>query len=277
MNLAGNARCANARYNIRYDDGDSETNVVKARVRKLRIAPIKPFAANQRIMANYRSQGRWYPARVSRVVNACCYAVRYDDGDAESCADPVNLRRVPRGECRDANKRVCTRGYTVQANWRGYGRYYAATVTSCEGGMYALTYNDGDRESMIPSSRLRNCNRPAPCNVAALGFRNGQNIFANYQNRGRWYPGRIRTINTQTCEMAIWYSDGDRETGVKKASVCPNPPRWRVGQRVSANWQNRGKWYPGSIAGVSTTDGTYRITYNDGDREASVPCSRIRV
>lgn len=267
--------CARARYSIGYDDGDSETNVVVARVRILRINPIKPYKRRQQVMANYQGRGRWFPGRISRVVSACCYAVAYNDGDSERCVDPVMLRRIPKGRCEDKNRRRCVTGFRVQANWNGYGRYYNAVVTGCTRGAFSLRYSDGDTESMVPGSRLRNCRAPPRCNTRTLIYRRGSNVFANFRNAGRWFPGRVRSVDTRRCTYSIYYSDGDREASVAPSRVCKRPWRWALRRTVTANWRGLGRYYRARIT-RRNADGTYYLTYADGDREAKVSCNRIR-
>lgn len=126
---------------------------------------------------------------------------------------------------------------------------------------------------MVTPNRLRNC-RAFTCNARSLTFARGATVFANWQGRGSWYSGRIRIIDQATCSYTIYYADGDREVGVRQNAVCPRPARYRVGQSVQANWQGKGRYYPGRIVAVQS--GIYSITYSDGDRETKVPCDRIR-
>lgn len=48
-----------------------------------------------------------------------------------------------------------------------------------------------------------------------------------------------------------------------------------AGERVEADFNGEGRYYPGKVAQVNA-DGTCNILYDDGDRESSVPSSRIR-
>lgn len=47
-------------------------------------------------------------------------------------------------------------------------------------------------------------------------------------------------------------------------------PSLVLGNVIEGNWQGRGVWYPGKISRVNG-DGTYDITYDDGDHEKAVP------
>ena len=62
--------------------------------------------------------------------------------------------------------------------------------------------------------------------------------------------------------VTIRYRDGDRDTrSVNQAK----PYDWTIGSQVECNWEGKGTWYPGVIAGVEAL----AINYDDGDKEAS--------
>ena len=48
-----------------------------------------------------------------------------------------------------------------------------------------------------------------------------------------------------------------------------------VGEKVEADYAGKGKYYPGKITLVGR-DGTYDVTYDDGDKEEMVDMKRIR-
>ena len=45
-------------------------------------------------------------------------------------------------------------------------------------------------------------------------------------------------------------------------------------ERVRANWRNTGEFYHATIRSRNP-DGTYEVSYKDGDKESSVPRDRI--
>lgn len=260
-------RGCGAHYNIQYDDGDTETGVSASRMRVLRGASGGTFRRNQHVMGNWRGRGRWYAATVTAVRSACCYSVRYSDGDRENCVDPRNLRAARGGTCRVAN-RACGTGYSVSANWRGYGRYYAGRVTSCISGMYSVTYADGDRESNIPANRLRNCS-----NCPRTMYRIGQRVYGNYRGENYWYPGRV-TGGGHGVGYTVRLDDGDM---MRTTTTCHLRARaWSlgggmsVGQRARVRHRGGSRCYPAIVCGTGTRRGTYKICYNDGDKEDNV-------
>jgi len=268
---------------VKYDDGDQEEDVDADKIRPL-TSTVSSFRTGQRVQANYKAKGDWYPGLVRRVVDACCYSVRYDDGDTESCVDPLLMRRAATGTCEDSNDEPCRAGYSVSANWRNYGRYYSATVTSCSQGIFTLRYADGDTGSQVTSSRLRNCRAPPRCNTATLRRLNSR-VEANYRGRGDWHAGVVSNVNRSTCTMCVRYDDGDTECGLNAAKTR-NPTNqcyrnltgmYAPQSLVSANWRGQGNWYPAKICGCNTrTPPTFYLCYADGDKEARVPANRIR-
>lgn len=287
--------CAAPIYTLRFDDGDTESSVGASNVRPLWSASNKPYRVDQRVTANWRGRGRYYAGQVTRVVSACCYTVRYSDGDTESCVDPTNIRIVTAisGTCvartgSGSTTGACTTGYSVEVNWRGIGRYYPGIVTACLRGSYSIRYSDGDTETSVPGSRIRNCRRaatpsPSSCNVAGRRCANGSAVQANFRGRGRYFAATVRSCTGG--QFSLQYNDGDSETSVPSSrlrncvaasTTCSGRSQgYQLGNRVTVNWQNGGRFFPGRITRVNNRN-SYNIVYNDNDRENNVPCSRIR-
>lgn len=240
-------------------------------MRVLRGAAGGTFRRNQQVMGNWRGRGRWYAGTVQRVVSACCYSVRYSDGDTENCVDPRNLRAARGGQCRVRN-RACTTGYSVQANWRGYGRYYAGRVTSCIGGMYSITYSDGDRESNVPANRLRSCS-----NCPNTRYRMNQQVFGNYRAEGYWYPGRI-VGGGHGLGYTVRLADGDM---MRATTTCNLKARawslgggYMAGSRARVRHRGGNRCYPAMVCGRGSRSG-WKVCYNDGDKEDNVAARLI--
>jgi hypothetical protein len=76
-------------YDIRYDDGDSETRVRESRIRKRESSTMRHSPRNQkfregdRIEARYGGKERWFRGEITFARSDGTYDIRYDDGDSE--------------------------------------------------------------------------------------------------------------------------------------------------------------------------------------------------
>merc|ERR1712072_165259 len=242
-------------------------NVPASRIRRRCTA--RTFSVCDRVSVNYRGRGRYYAGRVTRRDGRGCgahYNINYDDGDRENCVDPRNLRSARGGRCVVRGRR-CTTGFSVSANWRGYGRYYGGRVTGCTSGMYTIVYSDGDREANVPASRIRSCS-----GCPSTRYRNGQTVYGNYRGEGYWYPGRVTGGNARA-GYVVRLSDGDM---MRATTTCNLRARaWRVnsmtiGTRARVRHRGGSRCYPAMICGAGTRRGTYKVCYNDGDKENNV-------
>ena len=106
----------------------------------------------------------------------------------------------------------------------------------------------------------------------------GERIEARPQGMPTFYPGVITSINPGSNGTAygILYDDGEKEAMVKRLRIRKPGFGQRytlsTGTRIEAHFQGqsgRNSLYDGVISAVNS-DGTYDITYNDGDIEKSV-------
>ena len=96
--------------------------------------------------------------------------------------------------------------------------------------------------------------------LPALAWEKGDWVLARYKQREFWFPGVVEKDVGGT--VTVLYDDGDRET---LAAAYVKKYDWKVGSRVSCNWKNGGKWYPGKITKLEA--GFLSIAYDDGDDE----------
>jgi hypothetical protein len=114
---------------------------------------------------------------------------------------------------------------------------------------------------------------------APAGFEKGDLITANWLSRGRWFPGKIATVNADST-FNIKFDDGDKESSVPAARIRRRKggrsaaQTYKVGDNILGNWNAKGRLYPGRIVRVNADD-TYDVDYNDGDKEKRVPTSRL--
>ena len=113
----------------------------------------------------------------------------------------------------------------------------------------------------------------------------GMKVEANYKGKGRYYKGKIARDNRDGT-FDITYDDGDREFGKRADTIRsleddrrPSSPgrgsRFEEGMKVEADYKGKGKYYKGKIT-RDNRDGSYDITYDDGDREYGKRADTIR-
>lgn len=121
-------------------------------------------------------------------------------------------------------------------------------------------------------------------------FDRGQAVMARYKKGTRWYKGRIDRIHSDTpTTYDIVYDDGDEEAHVAENDLQavhsdersnhndrtydrdqePAEDRFQVGEKVRGRFHKGAKWYDGEVSRVRV-DGTYDLTYEDGDQEEHV-------
>lgn len=123
-------------------------------------------------------------------------------------------------------------GDQVMGNFCDNGGWYAgiiagATVNSENETVFDLTYDDGDCESAVPSSRIR---RRVPGATGPPEFAEGAGVEANYGQRGVWCPGTVAAVvmaQDGTHTYTIAYDDGKSESNV-------HPQHMRVESSLAA-------------------------------------------
>lgn len=106
--------------------------------------------------------------------------------------------------------------------------------------------------------------------VAAQAPRAGTYVFAYWEADGFWYPAEVEEVDGE--QVHVHFLDDDARKWLPIGQVG----RYEVdvGDAVEANWQNGGKYYPGTIA---DRDGDrYYVQYDDGDEER-VDVRQLRV
>ncbi len=102
--------------------------------------------------------------------------------------------------------------------------------------------------------------KPAP--VVTGRWVEGDQVLVDWSGDEYWYPAKIAERKDGRYHVA--YLDGDEEWTTPDHVVSEN---LKVGDRVLANWEGRGEYYPGRI---TRRDGrSIDILYDDGDRETT--------
>mmetsp|Transcript_15990 Transcript_15990/g.24106 ORF Transcript_15990/g.24106 Transcript_15990/m.24106 type:complete len:980 (+) Transcript_15990:164-3103(+) len=121
--------------------------------------------------------------------------------------------------------------------------------------------------------------------VADVGRGNSNDVLplgclveVRFGKGGTFYPGRIcGNTGGSNGTYDIDYDNGNHESGVTRdmirvvGGVLDSATKFKPGERVEAMFTGDGSnnWYKGVVSAVND-NGTYRIDYDDGDRETAV-------
>ena len=182
------------------DDGESETRV-EARL----ITPLDGggsdsdrrsdrFREGDKVEADYRGRGKFYPGKVDRDRGDDTYDIAYDDGERETRVSKRLIRKRDRSRSRSPRGGSGFReGDKVEADYRGRGRYYPGKIDRTRGDdTYDIAYDDGERETRVAKRLIRKkggSRSPSPKRGRKL--REGAKVQARYRGRSKFYPGRI--------------------------------------------------------------------------------------
>ncbi|KAL9187745.1 hypothetical protein ACHAXT_006123 [Thalassiosira profunda] len=238
------------------------------------------YRVGDRVEARYRGRGkRFYAGSISKVLDGDSYDVNYDDGDKDRGLSVEFIRRLPVLETPKADARIQPKrlendavpspsaatpdgassstfevGQRVEARYRGRGRrYYKGTVAAVlPNGMYNLDYDDGDRDRSLPAAAIRALQEPRA--ATTLGEVSKSPKSARLE-----------------AEKPLGDATPAKETAQEEAVVC-----FAIGQPIEARYKGRGRrWYKGTIS-ECLPDGTYNITYRDGDKDVGLRAKYIR-
>lgn len=286
----GSGHCSK-HYTITYDDGDREMHVSAKRIKVLPNNQSGEFYLHQHVKGDFRGRGKWYVGHIEKKISPCCYKVKYADGDVESCVDPKNLRAICQKDCcKITGNRVCGIGDNIEADWRGYGRWYSGQIAkphqpvkagkapvSCIGGLFKIKYTDGDIENNVPKSRIKNCE-----SCPKTSYQIGQKVYGNHKGQAYWWPG---TITRKPAGADKTYRiKFDDNTMMNKVTTC-HIKAWTgsqlklwgtymIGQTGRFKWKG-GRCFKGMLCGKGTKSGTFKVCYDDGDKEDNVTKSNI--
>eukprot|EP00981_Chlorochromonas_danica_P014023 scaffold7235_cov248-Ochromonas_danica.AAC.2 len=247
-------------YGIKYNDGDSEDNVPEDMIRPLGVKTRSPQQTPPVPSKPASSSGapRPTPQKSHR---------RLLDNDEQLADAKV-------GERNRVNESKLSQSLSLVAepsdHKTGSGSSGSGSTTSAE-------MTDEERE-LLASIRIE----------------------ANYHGAGTWYPGRILREGEEGF-VDVQYDDGEVEENVpverirlqskKPQAVVPtNRPTpstkvnrgggFSLNDPVECNYRNSGQFYPGRIQQIHVGEGektVYDVLYDDGDKETSVPESRLRL
>ncbi len=240
-------------YDISYDDGERETRVEERLIKKKDGGSSDSFREGDKIEADYRGRGKFYPGKISRDRGDDTYDIDYDDGERETRVSKRLIRSKDGGS--GASDKL-EEGDKVEARYRGREKYYPGKITRDRGdGTYDISYDDGERETRVEERLIRKKDRDRSRSRSRGGddrLSEGDKVEADYRGRGKFYKGKIsRDRGDDTYDIA--YDDGERELRVAKRLIRKldgggGSDSFREGDKVEADYRGRGKFYKGKIS-----------------------------
>jgi hypothetical protein len=103
----------------------------------------------------------------------------------------------------------------------------------------------------------------------------GDKVEARWVVDKEFYDGTIASVNADG-SFDVDFDDGDKQLNVAKEDIRLREVKlWNIGDKIEALWQEDKEYYSATISDVHE-DGTYDITYDDGDIAKNVSPDKIR-
>ncbi|KAG2827675.1 hypothetical protein PC112_g8759 [Phytophthora cactorum] len=282
-------------FDIKYEDGDVEERVEADLIQRDddedKSKKKRNFEVGDVVKAPFQRGNKLFRGKISRVRSDGTYDVAFDDGDKDSHV-PANLIQSEESDPRDEKpkKNTLKVGDSVNARYKKGKKLFDGKVTRVRSdGTYDIEYDDGDVEMRVdiemievPEGKKSDDDVKSGSLKSKKSLKVGDKVRARYNKGSKMISGEIAAVHRDGT-YDIRYEDGDKEKNVaaKDIEIEEREPEskssstLRVGDSVKASYKNGVKMFPGKISRIHS-DGTYDITFNDGDSERRVPRSRIR-
>lgn len=304
-------------YDIVYEDGDREKQVLEVNVRKLESSVATPTPVPATIIeqpkVSPRPTAQTTPpvdpvtnnpeVVVTKPVSAMAPVEPTVPSQPESTN--VVVKESPRAKVEPVPTKVSTVklefsvGDLIEALFDKGTDWFPGKIAQVhiegEKVLYDISYDDGDKESKVADAFIRK--RPAVAASAAattLGssassssiggvYKVGEKVEGYFEEYKAWFGGQVKAVNDNG-SYHVLFDDGDEDKQIlpirlRKKAVSIRKDRYHVGDRVEARFQGDAAWFPGKISKVNTQGGvlSYNILYDDGDTEEEVVSELIRV
>ncbi|KAG1696420.1 hypothetical protein DVH05_018552 [Phytophthora capsici] len=278
-------------FDIKYDDGDIEERVeedfIQPDVEDQADKPKKKaLEVGDVVKAPFQRGTKLFRGKISRVRSDGTYDVAFDDGDQDTHvrADLIQLEEC-KSRDEEPKKSSLKVGDTVKARYKKGKKLFDGKVARVRSdGTYDIEYDDGDVESRVGIEMIEVPEGKNPGKSTKKSLKLGDRVRARYNKGSKMISGEITAVRRDGT-FDIRYDDGDKEKRVEAKDIEveeerePENPKvsstLKVGDAIEAKYKNGVKFFPGKISRVHS-DGTYDITFNDGDSERRVPLSRIK-
>lgn len=226
---------------------------------------------------------KWYPGKIASIhpgegSETHLFEIEYNDGDRQT-AVPARFIRMKGAfdgsPSRSSSSNLATKGeFHVGSKIEGMynGKWYAGKITDIQtkddNKIYAIVYDDGDKETSVPSERLRHI---LPHKVGAF-------VECRYRGGRKVFPGRV-TADHGDLTYNISYDDGEREARVAHyliREINLLSIEFAIGDKVEANYRSSGKYFRGTIVDINSDSKLCDIQYDDDEEEFNIPQHFLR-
>lgn len=274
-------------YDIMYDDGDTETRVSSIYIRASLptvdsmsalgegaiggFGDSAEFNVGDKVEARFKGGRNFFKGTIEKVNRDGSCDIAYADGDFERRVAPENIRQLDTpdkltnsnimGDESDDQAPIRA-GDRVEALYKRGTKWYPGTVDKVyPSGACDISYDDGDQEKRVSPRNVRRIAKSTGSRQASRGGRNSD-------LRGR------RGMDTD--EDVSDFDDGPGSQSSRFGNRnSSKQERLQRGAAVEALFKGGRKWYKGKVLRANP-DGSYAISYDDGDRELKVPAEMVR-
>ncbi|GMI50134.1 hypothetical protein TeGR_g505, partial [Tetraparma gracilis] len=214
--------------------------------------------------------------------------INYDDGEKELGVkrDLIKpLESSSRSRSKSPKKGSKPRvGQKCTAQFKGKGKFYKGKVAKVNSdGTINVDFDDGDKDRYVEPECFKLEDDDDASETEGGGGDDdsklsvGDKVEAKYRGKSKYYKGEIARVRLNGT-YDINYDDGEKELGVKRDLIKPlesssrsrskSPKKGskpRVGQKCTAQFKGKGKFYKGKVAKVNS-DGTINVDFDDGDK-----------
>ncbi|POM62517.1 LOW QUALITY PROTEIN: hypothetical protein PHPALM_28322 [Phytophthora palmivora] len=295
-------------FDIKYEDGDVEERVESDFIQRVdngdepnednenpQKQTKKLFQLGDIVKAPFQRGKKLFRGKISRVRSDGTYDISFEDGDKDTHV-PGELIHAEEEEQdihdKKLKKKALKVGDAVNARYKKGKKLFAGTVTRIRSdGTYDIKYDDGDVEMHvdlemieIPEGAKGDDDEYYGSSKKKKTLKVGDKVRARYHKGTKMFGGEITTVHRDGT-YDIRYNDGDKEKHVEATDIeleeehepeVKSSSILKVGDSIEANYKNGVKMFPGKVSRVHS-DGTYDITFSDGDSERRVPRSRIKL
>ncbi|ETP53031.1 hypothetical protein F442_02032 [Phytophthora nicotianae P10297] len=297
----------NGRYDIKYDDGDSELRVDPSLIEDFEDNPEKQKSAklsdnlkskisNKPLQVGdcvkYKRGTRFFPGKITRERMDGTFDIKYEDGDVEERVEMDFIQRD--GDDEDKPKKKSFEvGDVVKAPFQRGSKLFQGRISRKRSdGTYDVAFDDGDKDTHVPADLIQSEGSDIhDTKPKKKTLKVGDSVKARYKKGKKLFSGKVSRVRSDGT-YDVEYDDGDVEMRVdidmievpedkkndddEKSGSVTAKKSLSVGDKVRARYNKGSKMISGEITAVHR-DGSYDIRYEDGDKEKYVAAKDIEL